>query len=215
MLRTPIWIYFLKRVLLAAGILLIVSNWASAEKCELLVEGENVDAVIAGCTEKMTESSRLGSSAGYKLALCFRGRAYREKGEIARAIADLSKCIALWENDPKRFEYKELWSVAYQDRGKAYRSVADFDHAISDFVRGREIDSHSNGAMELGIAYIERAKVSFERKDYQRAIEDYKTAMRGDPDFIRWKHSITAYLGIISAYEQIDELDQAIDQYSQ
>ena len=59
----------------------------------------------------------------YAEAYYLRGVAYRNKGDLDRAIADYSEAIRL---DPKL-------AAAYNNRGNAYKDKGDSDHAIADF----------------------------------------------------------------------------------
>ena len=56
-----------------------------------------------------------------------RGEAYRRKGELMLAIADLSRAIELDPKDPMPFYDR---GIAYSDQGEADRVIADYSEAI-------------------------------------------------------------------------------------
>jgi tetratricopeptide (TPR) repeat protein len=58
------------------------------------------------------------------------GRAYSEKGDYDRAVADFDQAISI---DP---DYAE----AYYNRGTAYSKKEDYDRAMTDFDRAISID---------------------------------------------------------------------------
>src|SRR5881394_3520661 len=58
-----------------------------------------------------------------------RGLAYKEKGELDAALADLNKAIKLQSNNV----------YAYQDRGEIYRKREEAEKAIADFDKALKI----------------------------------------------------------------------------
>ena len=87
------------------------------------------------------------------------------KGDSARAIADFDQAIRL---DPKD-------SLAFHNRGLAYRSKGDLAHAIADFDESIRIDP------KFARAYYNRGLVYGKKGDSRRAVADFQEAMRLDP----------------------------------
>src|ERR1043166_414206 len=84
--------------------------------CEL--ERSNPDRSIAACSQILSrKSGRLSSAAFYS-----RGRAYAAKGDLDRALADLSESIRL---DPSR-------AFRFQERGEVFFNKGDFPRALPD-----------------------------------------------------------------------------------
>jgi tetratricopeptide (TPR) repeat protein len=79
------------------------------------------DLSIGGCTAAIQS----GRWSGKDLEWAFnnRCRAYSEKNETDRAMADCTDAIRLDPND----------GVAYLNRGDTYRDMEDYDRATADF----------------------------------------------------------------------------------
>ena len=75
---------------------------------------------IGGCTA-VIQSGR-ETAADRAIAYNIRGVAYRDKGEMDRAIADFSEAIRL----------NPLLASAYHDRAIAYRAKGDNGRAVAD-----------------------------------------------------------------------------------
>ncbi len=80
-------------------------------------------------------------------------------------------------------------AVALFDRGVAYYSKDDTDHAITDWTEAIKLDSN------YGHAYNNRAKAFLSKADYDHAIADYGEAIKLDPDHaVAYKGRGIAYL---------------------
>jgi TonB family protein len=90
-----------------------------------------------------------------------RGKAYFDKGDYARAIADFSTLIQL---DPNHAE-------AYLNRGSAYGQKDDLDRAIADFDRAIQLNPRLKTAhYNRGLAYKlkgdeDRARADFDKEE--------------------------------------------------
>ncbi len=94
-----------------------------------------------------------------------RGRAYLDKQEYQKAIADLDKAIATL---PNPYTAYNLRGLVYYASGRQSQAMTDFNQAIS-----------INPA--FAEAYCNRGAVFFENKEYDRAIKDYEKAISLDP----------------------------------
>lgn len=156
-----------------------------------------------------------------------RGMAFKQQGNIDRALAAFSKAIQL---DPKLI-------AAYFKRGNTYLDHGEVDRAIADYATAIKLDPGNAAAwMNRGLAYFKkgdfdsviadcteavkldpklasaysiRANAFWERGDRHRAIADYNLALRGDP-----KNAL-AYNGRGLAFAEEGNLEQAIADYSQ
>jgi tetratricopeptide (TPR) repeat protein len=126
-------------------------------------------------------------------ALAHRGRAWKEEGELEKALHDLNDAIRL---DP----YTANW---YSNRGMVYRALQEYDSAIHDYDEALRLDPGDALTFNnRGIAY--KAK-----KQYDQAIWNYTAAMRLDPRLS------DAYFNRGNAFKAKREYDQAISDYSQ
>jgi tetratricopeptide (TPR) repeat protein len=145
--------------------LLIVMSAAAAsaaranDKALTNCNGADPSRVIAGCTELITR--RLTEPERAKV-YNNRGKAYTDKNDSDRAIADLNESIRL---DP-RFE------IAYINRGNAYaikgrqdRAIADYDEAIR--LNPRNSDAYYN----RGASYEARNELRNALADYRKFLE--------------------------------------------
>jgi tetratricopeptide (TPR) repeat protein len=98
-----------------------------------------------------------------------RGNAYQGKGDQDRAIADITKAIAL---DPKS-------GGAYVNRAQIHAIKGEYDQAVADATKAVEIDP------TLAIAYVSRANIHVRRGDFERAIADAAKAIEIDPNNAR------------------------------
>jgi tetratricopeptide (TPR) repeat protein len=126
-------------------------------------------------------------------AFAHRGRAWKEEGELERALRDLNEAIRL---DP----YSAAW---LSNRGMVYLELQQYDNAIRDF--GEAIRFDPGDALTFnnrGMAY--KAK-----REYDPAIWDYSVAIRLDPRLS------DAYFNRGNAYKAKREYDAAVSEYSQ
>jgi len=117
------------------------------------------DRLIRACTAVI----RSGRQNPEELARAFfnRGRAFSDKGQYDRAIADLDQAIRLDPAYPDAFNNR---GVAYSGKGQFERAAADFDqairldpnYAIAIFNRG--LAAQNLGHPDEAAQYFEKAK---------------------------------------------------------
>ncbi|MGB7125369.1 MAG: tetratricopeptide repeat protein [Methylovirgula sp.] len=93
-------------------------------------------------------------------------------------------------------------SVAYNNRGNAYRAKGDFDRAIADFNDAIGLDPN------LPTVYYNRGNAYDDKGELDRAIADFNAAIRLDPKFA------FAYNNRASVYNAKGDFDRAIADYS-
>ena len=114
----------MRRLFLAASILalsmLIGSGTATAQSAVDLCSRGSDDEKIVGCGILIKQNPRRQDAHA---AYHNRGKAWSEKGDYDKAIADYNEAIRL---DPK-------FAIAYHNRGGAWGSKGDYDKAIADY----------------------------------------------------------------------------------
>jgi tetratricopeptide (TPR) repeat protein len=92
-------------------------------------------------------------------------------------------------------------ALVFNNRGLAYYSKKDYDHAIADY----------DHAIRLGLkdsdSFYRRGLTYFEKNDYSRAIQDFDEALKSNPD------NVAALQKRGWAYEAKKDYDQAIRDY--
>jgi tetratricopeptide (TPR) repeat protein len=114
-----------------------------------------------------------------------RGRAYRDKGEYDKAIADYTEAVRVYEAVKPRYLRARLVEV-YKGRAECRQKKREFDKAITDY--GEVIQIGAGGfsdreeAMVFGgfaaDAYYQRGICYDETGDHPKAMADYKEAVR-------------------------------------
>jgi tetratricopeptide (TPR) repeat protein len=158
-------------------------------------------------------------------ALAHLGRAWKEEGELERALRELNDAIrldpdraawlanrglvydALGEYDKAIRDYSEairrdpMDALTYNNRGMAYKAKKDYDQAISDYTAAIRFDPR------LSDAPFNRGNVYKAKKDYDQAVKDYSEAIRLDP---KWSD---AYFNRANAYKAKKDYEQAVRDY--
>ena len=144
------------------------------------------DIRIVACTRNIQS----GRFIGRNLAVAFanRGKAYKRKGQLGRAIADYSAAIRLKSDD----------AGIIVNRGNAYYYQGQYERAIKDF------DAAIRLSPELAEAYGNRGNVYRKQGRFDRAIKDYDRALQLTPDSAQ----VFADRGL--AYEKKGEASQAL-----
>jgi tetratricopeptide (TPR) repeat protein len=157
----------------------------------------------------------------------FRGWAYAEAGETAKAIADYTETIRLRPGDPVAHsnraaaymkqresalaiaDYTEAirqnpkLAVAYCGRGQAYARSAGYDKAIAEYTE----------SIRLGLTRAEvfhcRGTAYRYKHDYDKAIADFTEAIRLAPS------DACGYAGRAGAYLKMGRYDEAIADFTE
>jgi tetratricopeptide (TPR) repeat protein len=86
---------------------------------QILYEKGELDSTIDACTKAIQ------ANANNPVAYFYRARAYNDKREYDKAIADYTEVL--------RLDQSIRGQTTYYYRGKAYRSKGDTDSAVADF----------------------------------------------------------------------------------
>jgi tetratricopeptide (TPR) repeat protein len=187
------------RVLIGAALVLpaLVSPAAAQVQAQVAFCGNlghkfRLDMQIGGCTNlidsgKMTDKPRAWAYAN-------RGMAFMYKGDIDRALADLTKAV---EIDPS-------YAIGLTNRGTAYDSKNDHAHAIADFDAAIKLDPKSSDAL------IGRCAARAEQgDDLQGALADCNQALQ-----MRGNNSAGGLNSRGFAYLRLGQYDNAIADYN-
>ena len=119
-----------------------------------------------------------------------RGLAWRSKGELDRAVADLSEAIAL---EPEN-------AFGYLQRGLAWRAKAKVDRAFDDFDNAIRLDP------QLDFAYFNRGLINlYGERGPAKALADFSRASELQPQnayFALWTDVVRQRLGMPSVLLQ-------------
>ena len=138
------------RKLLFCVAMLVVAGPAAADDA-MRCSREFGDVRIAACTRAINSGAGR-PSVNYNN----RGDAHRSKGEIDRAIADLTEAIRL---DPK-------YAIAYSNRGLAYSDKDENDRGIADLTEAIRLNP------KFAKAYNNRGFAYQRKGENDRAIAD-------------------------------------------
>jgi tetratricopeptide (TPR) repeat protein/predicted aspartyl protease len=144
-----------------------------------------------GAAPAAAAASAPAAPAGDAAELARRGSAQAARRDFAPALANLSKAIEMSPDDP---EYYFQRANVYSANGQADLALADLDRVIAlkqDFLP----------------AYIARARIKLWKKDQPAAIADLEAVDRLAPKPADLRFALA------EAYEQIDHLPAAIEQF--
>ncbi len=137
--------------------------------------------------------AREATAAAGKLLL--RGKAWLDKKEYEKAIADYSEAIQL---DPKL-------AVAWNNRGVAWLGKNEYDKAIADYTEAIRLDP------KLAVAWNNRGLAWYHKKEYDKAIVDFTETVRLDPKHAAaWNNRGFAWLGKNEYDKAIADCTEAI-----
>jgi tetratricopeptide (TPR) repeat protein len=138
-------------------------------------------------------SLRIRANNQDAFAFAYRGRAWKEEGELEKALQDLNDAIRLNPFSP----------VGFSNRGMVYDELQEYDNAIRDYDEALRRDPRD------ALTYNNRGIVYKAKRDYDQAIRDYSLAIRFDP------RSSDAYFNRGNAFKARKEYDMAVSDYSQ
>jgi tetratricopeptide (TPR) repeat protein len=118
-----------------------------------------------GYYTQLVDSKQYKSDQHKALAYTYRAAAWKEQGDLDKAIADFGEAIRL---DPNS-------AIAYSGRGRAWNEKNDPDKAIADLSHAIRVDSNS------AVAYSERGIAWKAKKRLDEATADFDKAVRLDP----------------------------------
>jgi tetratricopeptide (TPR) repeat protein len=136
-----------------------VARDATWRQCELA--RRKPDRSIAACSKILAQPSARAHAAAFHN----RGIAYAAKGDLDRALSDISAGIRL---DPRR-------AYRWQERGEIYTRRGDYDRAIADLTEAIRIDP------TRAFRFHARATAYRASGNFLQAILDYSEAIRLDP----------------------------------
>jgi tetratricopeptide (TPR) repeat protein len=176
----------LKFLLLPALVILVCRTPAAAD--------DRSDCVNAYGDLKIATCSRVIAGGGNKLSWAYNNRAnaFRERGDLDRAMSDYNEAIRL---DPRN-------SFPHNGRGNVYYDRKDYDRALSDYSDAIRFDPR------YARAYVGRGNVYKEKGDLDRALADYNEAIRLDPE------NAFAFNGRGNVYKLKGDLDRALSDYN-
>jgi Flp pilus assembly protein TadD len=117
------------------------------------------------------------------IALNNRAVAYHELGDNHKALSDLESAVRFAPNDPTP---REVRANIYREEGRYTEAIDEYTQAIA----------------KGGWAYHARASVHAEAGDYQTAITDLCTVLRGEP------RNRQALLDRAVAYKKIGDIER-------
>lgn len=117
-----------------------------------------------------------------------RGSFYLEQKQIATALKDLEKALAI---DPKL-------DVARVNRAQAYRSFGRISEALAD------LDAAININPDLLAAYFNRGAIYYSSQEYQKALRDFEQCIAIDP------HMPAPYFNRAATYYALGQKPKAI-----
>jgi lipoprotein NlpI len=165
---------------------IFLSRTAAADQCDNLRDPE---PRIVACTQSIKSGKWKGNNQAINYGN--RGKAYEDKGEDDRAIADYNTAIGINPKNP----------TFYNNRGIAYRHKGDLDRAIADYTQAISLNPKDHDAYyNRGIAYRNKGNLDQAIADYTQAI----SLNAKDPDFFNNR---------AFAYRQKGDSDRAIVDY--
>lgn len=168
-------------------VLLEHNNWLALR--ELSGEGwlDKSDAVLVQEAPAYF-SEQIQANPANDDALARRAWAWKEQGNLDKALADLDEAIRL----------KPAWAAWYINRGNILSEKKDYDRAIKDYDAAIRLDPKE------ALAFQGRGNAFYEKKDLDRALADYADAIRLDPK------SAASYLARANVWYTKKEYEKAV-----
>ncbi len=129
-----------------------------------------------------------------------RGVAWREMGQLDKAIADFTEAIKL---DPKSALYFDLLASAHVVRAGKWEEMGQLDKAIADFTEAIKLDPKS------ALYFKMRGGIRLKKKEFAKAVADLSEVIKLNPKY----DYVYAQRG--GAWEEMRQLDQAIADFTE
>src|SRR6185437_5223074 len=154
----------------AVSLVVLAATWPSgaraqaqtARSCATQTE-KLASERIAACTAVLGSGRLHGEPQGVAYAL--RGLAYLDRGDIPRAIADLTQAVALAPD----------FAPAYQNRGNAWYARGNYGQAMADYDTTIRLDPSSASP------FVNRATLRRDLGNTDGALEDFAKAISLNP----------------------------------
>ena len=149
-----------------------------------------------GAIERLSAALDQSTSTDLCLtALGLRQMIYGAQGDLARALADCERAIALKPGE----------AVLYHDRAVTYAQQGDFSRAIADLDQAIALDP------QMAEALCTRGTIYGSQGDLERALADFDRAIAARPDLaVAYYDRAFAWSGLGDLDKAIADLDQAI-----
>ncbi|MEI8012953.1 MAG: tetratricopeptide repeat protein, partial [Candidatus Omnitrophota bacterium] len=162
-------------VLLSFSLVSVAAAADAKDQSDILYDEAAQLIDVRKCDEAIVKLSALIKLDNlYAPAFVSRGYCYQIKGELDKAIEDQTRAIDLAPN---------IFGTAYGNRAVDFQLKGDLQLALADYTREIQIKP------ENSVAYLKRAIVYFNLKEYGKALEDTDkmVSLGGKPpaDFVR------------------------------
>ena len=144
--------------------------------------------VIAEYSELIVQNPTAANDRG-ELAYHSRGRAYAEKGEHDKAIADFTEAIRLYPLVKNTYPDARLMGVhdaranSHQKRGEYDKAIIDYTEVIKLGTKGqKDIGNMLFASGMAADAYYKRGVCHDDKGEHDKALADYKKAVEIAPD---------------------------------
>ena len=154
-------------------------------------EAARLNKVIDDATEAIRRDPKAVDERS-ESAYARRGRAYRDKGEYDKAIADYTEAVRIYETVKPRYVRARMVEI-YQARAECHQKKREYEKAIADY--GKVIQIGTGGFADLGEAmgfggfaanaHYKRGTCYDETGDHAKAMADYKEAIRLGPELAK------------------------------
>jgi tetratricopeptide (TPR) repeat protein len=217
----------LARVMLA-GLFCVLLSIEALGKSDRLprCHGADPDVRIAACSEIIARGNR-ETKRNQIAAYINRASAYRAKGDLDGALADLDKALRINPKSPRALidrasiylaksaperataDYTAAIAVrpksaaAFYGLGEAFRAKDDLDRAIANYTEAVRLDD------KLAAAYGGRASAYRDKGELNKALADFNEALKFDPK------PAALYVDRGAIYQAKGSLDEAIADYDQ
>lgn len=161
----------------------------------LIDKGEN-DAALADY------NAAIAIDAKFFRAYAGRGDAYRAKKEFDKAIDDYRKALSLDPPDERRKVIERVMAATYVDRGLTQKDPAA---ELADYEEALKLNPENTSALN------NRAVLSNNKGEYDRAIRDLDQAIKLKPDFaMAFRNRGDAYRGKGDTTHAVADYKQAL-----